>query len=59
MELETKDTVRITPDQGHSTGRDLASAIRARFERLGGVELGLPPREPIREPPQFDRGSGN
>ena len=33
---------------------NLASAIRARFAPLGGVELELPPREPAREPPRFD-----
>ena len=29
---------------------NLASAIRARFAPLGGVELELPPREPAPEP---------
>ncbi len=33
---------------------NLASAIRARFVPLGGVELELPPREPAREPPKFE-----
>lgn len=32
---------------------NLASAIRARFAPLGGVELELPLREPLREPPRF------
>ena len=32
----------------------LASAIRARFAPLGGVELELPPRGPMREPPSFE-----
>ncbi len=30
---------------------NLADAICKRFEPLGGVELELPPREPIRMPP--------
>ncbi len=34
--------------------RNLATAIHARFAALGGVELELPPREPMREPPKFD-----
>ena len=38
--------------------RNLARAIRARIEPLGGVDLELPPREPMREPPDFDRRSG-
>ena len=33
---------------------NLAEAIRARFAPLGGVELELPPREPMREPPDFE-----
>ena len=34
--------------------RNLAAAIRARIEPLGGVDLKLPPRMPAREPPSFD-----
>lgn len=34
--------------------RNLVSAIRARIEPLGGVDLELPPRETGREPPLFD-----
>ena len=33
---------------------NLARAIRARFAPLGGVELEIPPREPMRELPRFD-----
>ena len=32
---------------------NLASAIRARFTPFGGVELEIPPREPMREPLRF------
>jgi plasmid stability protein len=32
---------------------NLAAAIRARLAPLGGVDLDIPPREPIREPPSF------
>jgi plasmid stability protein len=32
------------------TGADLAEAIRRRFAPLGGLDLELPPREPIRDP---------
>ena len=40
---------------GAEAGADnLASAIRARFAPFGGVELELPPREAMREPPSFD-----
>ena len=33
---------------------NLAQAIRSRFARFGGVELDLPSREPMREPPRFE-----
>jgi plasmid stability protein len=33
---------------------NLYDRIRARFEPLGGVELELPPRGPMREPPTFE-----
>ena len=33
---------------------NLAEAIRKRIAPLGGVELDIPPREPLREPPRFD-----
>jgi plasmid stability protein len=32
---------------------NLASFIRECFEPFGGVELELPPRTPMREPPNF------
>ena len=33
---------------------NLARFIRECFAPYGGVELELPPREPMREPPDFD-----
>ncbi|GEM_PF-890879 len=35
-----------------STG--LGTAIHEMFKPFGGVELEIPPREPMREPPRFD-----
>ena len=37
-----------------TTVSNLAEAIRKRITPLGGVELKIPPREPVREPPRFD-----
>ena len=34
--------------------KNLAGAIRARFAPFGGVELEIPARRPMREPPSFD-----
>ena len=54
MEEEARDILRMAlyhqqPEQGN-----LASTIRARFAPLGGVELDIPPRSPMRKPPRFD-----
>lgn len=54
MEQEARDILRAALDDDPETGTGLASAIRARFAPLGGVELELPTREPMREPPRFD-----
>ena len=54
MEQEVRAILRAAVDQESSRGKDLASAIRARFAPLGGVELELPSRGPMREPPRFD-----
>lgn len=32
---------------------NLVGAIRARVAKVGGVELDIPAREPMREPPRF------
>ena len=32
----------------------LGTAIHELFKPLGGVELEIPPREPMPEPPKFD-----
>ncbi len=39
---------------GEHEAKDMATIIREFFGPHGGVELELPPREPAREPPEFD-----
>ena len=34
--------------------KGLGTAIHELFKPFGGVELNLPPRAPMREPPRFD-----
>ena len=52
MEEEARTLLRAAL-QGEVTPRNnLADTIRTRFRRLGGVELRLPARGPIREPPK-------
>jgi antitoxin FitA len=38
----------------HPPRRNLYERIHARFTALGGIDLDLPPRTAVREPPQFD-----
>lgn len=54
MEQEVRDILRAALDEESPSGKDFIDGIRARFAELGGVELELPPREPAREPPNFD-----
>jgi antitoxin FitA len=35
------------------TGAELYDEIRALFEPLGGLDIELPPRHPMRDPPDF------
>lgn len=51
MEEEARNILRTALAQTDASPRDLAAAIGARFRPLGGVELALPVREPMREPP--------
>jgi len=54
MEDEARAILRSALNREPARQRDLASAIRARFAPLGGVELPLTPREPMRAPPDLD-----
>ena len=54
MEQEAREILRHALQGRFATGKELVQSIRARFEPLGGMELEIPPREPMREPPTFD-----
>jgi plasmid stability protein len=53
MEDEARDILRTSLAQEPARSGNLVDAIRRRVEPLGGVELQLPPRGPVREPPDF------
>jgi len=55
MEEEARTLLRAALRDDVTPGGNLAVAIRARFRRLGGVELRVPAREPMREPPKPGR----
>ncbi len=52
MEEEARTLLRAALRDDTPPASNLADAIRARFRRLGGIELALPAREPIRDPPK-------
>lgn len=54
MEEEARQILRAALVEREPT-LDLAAAIRALVEPLGGIELELPPRTPGRAPPDFEQ----
>ena len=53
MEEEARNILRMALYHQQAEQANLASAIRARFAPLGGVELDIAPRSPMRTPPRF------
>jgi plasmid stability protein len=53
MEDEARDILRSVLSRHPQPAPNLAETIHGRFASLGGVELPLVPREPLREPPDF------
>jgi plasmid stability protein len=51
MEEEARNILRTALAEDRVAAGNLAEAIQRRFRPLGGVDLELPIREPIREPP--------
>ena len=55
MEEEVRTILRqAVGDTPPRTGRDFVASIRSKFAPLGGVELDLPLRDPVRDPPSFE-----
>ncbi|NYT32303.1 plasmid stabilization protein [Rhizobium sp. WYCCWR 11128] len=54
MEDEARDILRTALATTEPVARNLADTIRARLKSVGGVELEIPPRQPIRDAPDFD-----
>ena len=54
MEEEVRLILREAVGRGAVPTRGLGTAIHELFKPFGGVELELPSREPMREPPRFD-----
>jgi antitoxin FitA len=54
MEEEARDILRCSLSVEPDAQDNLADRIRRRVEPLGGIELELPPRGPLRDPPDFE-----
>lgn len=52
MEDEARTILRNALAAESVAPQDLARTIHARFKSLGGVDLSLPERAPMREPPK-------
>lgn len=52
MEDEARHILLEALAEDAAAPRNLADAIRRRFQPHGGVELRLPAREPMRDPPK-------
>jgi plasmid stability protein len=50
MEQEAREILQCELSKTPQTAKDLVAAIRRRFAPLGGVDLEIPPRGPIRDP---------
>ena len=53
MEDEARDILRAALSVEPARGSSLVDSIRARLLPVGGVDLELPEREPIRRPPEL------
>ena len=54
MEDEARDILRTVLATRNQSSSNLAESIRLRFSQFGGVDISVPPREPMPEPPRFE-----
>ncbi len=54
MEQEAREILRAALAEEAAPPGNLGTAIHELFKPLGGVDLPIPPREPMREVPRFD-----
>ncbi len=55
MEDEARSILRAALSGNETTPSNLADTIHQRFKALGGIDLQIPARAPMREPPEFER----
>ena len=55
MEEEAREILRAALSQEGAESQSLSSRIHRRFAEVGGVDLRLPEREPVHQPPELGR----
>jgi len=55
MEEEARQILKVALTSRDTGSGNLVESIRARFARLGGVDLPNVPRDPLRRPPRLSR----
>jgi len=55
MEEEAREILKAGLRAKPTLGRNFAESIRGYVEPLGGVDLALPPRDPVRRPPKLTK----
>jgi plasmid stability protein len=55
MEEEAREILKVGLARTEDTGANWVETIRRRFAAIGGVDLPIPPRGPMREPPDFGK----
>lgn len=53
MEDETREILATALADGRRSDSNLGETLRRRFADVGGVDLQLPAREALRDPPRF------
>jgi len=53
MEEEAREILKNALNKSNTPPVDLAASVRRRFAAIGGVELPVPAREPIRQAPDL------
>ena len=54
MEQEARDILKAALDEDAAPERRLGTAIHELFKPFGGIDLEIPPREPMQDPVRFD-----
>ena len=54
MEQEAREILKHALEEEAVPVRNLGTALHELFRPFGGVDLEIPPRQPMREPPRFD-----